>query len=197
MQIYSNSRRNFLTTFAILSAGTAFKPAVRHLPTINEKEDLQKKWESFWEKYGGQKFYTLSDLQKNNVLSITKGHAYKNGEVIYFSKENIIAQPTWIFWGNNISKPSDVVVTLFENNRSLKKIARLNRFEIDALYKLLKDYCADNLLVAHCNNLKPVSFNTMSAVKNKIKITKNSQIQQVSYYKERVLVSQKKFIYHT
>ena len=43
MQIHENSRRNFISNIAILSAGTAFKPAISHLPSVNEKEDLQKK----------------------------------------------------------------------------------------------------------------------------------------------------------
>jgi hypothetical protein len=196
MQVYQNSRRNFLNNIAILSAGTAFKPATKYFPSIIEQEDLQKKWELFWKKSGGQKFYTFTDLQSQNNLFNTKGHLYKNGEIIYFSKENILAQPTWIYWGNSLSKPADVVITLFDNNSSLKKISRLNRFEIDALYKVSNDHCNDNLLEAHCNNVKPAG-NAISLLKNKISITKNSEVQQVSYYKDRALVLHKKFINHS
>ena len=197
MQVSQNSRRNFLNSIAIVSAGAAFKPAIKYLPSITEQEDLQKKWESFWRKSGGKKFYTFTDLQKQNNLINTKGHLYKNGEIIYFSKENILAKPTWIYWETNALKPADAVITLFENNSSLKKIARLNRFEIDALYKVSNDHCNDNLLEAHCNNAKSSAGNAISLLKNKISITKNSQVQQVSYYKERTLVLHKKFIYHS
>jgi hypothetical protein len=196
MQLYQNSRRNFLSSFAILSAGTAFKPAIKHLPGINTEEDLQKKWESFWKKSGGKKFYTLNDLKNRNIISDTKGHLYKNGETIYFSKENILAQPTWIFWGNDILKPADVIITLFENNSSLKKIARLNRFEADALYKLFSHYPEDKLFTAYNNSLKPNS-NETTFIKNKITVKKNSQLHQLSYYKDKKLVTDKKFIYHS
>ncbi|HEY5406475.1 MAG TPA: hypothetical protein VIJ92_05295 [Ginsengibacter sp.] len=196
MQIYENSRRNFISNIAFLSAGIMFKPAINHLPSLMEPEDLQKKWELFWKKSGGQKIYSLIDLQKNNILSNTKGHVYNNGEVICFSKENILAQPTWIYWKNNKTRPADVVISLFEKN-SLKKIARLNRFEADAIYKVSKDYGSDNLLEAHCNNLKPATGNTIAVLKNKLSVNKNSQVQQVSYYKNHSLVIDKKFIYHS
>jgi hypothetical protein len=195
MQVYFNSRRNFLNSIAILSAGTVFKPAVKHLPSITEWEDLQEKWESFWRKSGGKKYFTLSNLQKNVTSFKTKGHVYIIGEIIYFSKGNILAQPTWIYWGNNRHKPSDFVITLF-NSKTFEKITRLNYYEVDALYKVSKDYHEDNLLAACCNTLKP-SNSSVLFLKNKISVTKNSKIQQLSYYKNQELILNKKFIYHS
>lgn len=198
MQIYQTSRRNFLSSIAILSIGTAIGSPVTHFSSItDEEEDLQKKWKSYWKKCRGQKVNTNIDLQKHNNLFETKGHFYKNGEVIYFHHENILAQPTWIFWENNALKPADAIITLFENNGSLKKIARLNRFEMNALYKISREYYDDKLLTAHCNSLKHIPVKGTSIIKNKITITKNSQIQQVDYYKDQALVLNKKFIYHS
>jgi hypothetical protein len=194
MQIYSNSRRNFLNSVAILSAGTVFKPTVKNIPFINEQEDLQEKWDFFSRISGGKKIYSYTDLPVQNNLFDTKGHQYKTGELIYFSKENILAQPVWIYWGTN-AKPVDVVITLFEKSDLLKKITRVNRFDLDALYKLSKDYDKDKLLTAFCNSLKS-AFNQSSLVKNKITITKKLQAQQVSYYKKNELIINKKFIYH-
>jgi hypothetical protein len=195
MQVYSNGRRNFLNNIVVLSAGTVFKPAIKHLPSIYEREDLQKKWESFWRKYGGKKYFALTNLQKNTVSFKTKGHEYKDGEVIYFSKENILAQPTWVYWENNTSKPSDVVITLFER-KTFKKITRLNCYEADALYKVSKDHHEDNLLAACCNTLKPPNSSVLF-LKNKMAITKNSKVQLLSYYKNQELILNKKFIYHS
>ena len=195
MQICENSRRNFISNIAFLSAGLMIKPAINHLPLVTDLEDARRNWELFWKKSGGQKTYDI-DLRKNNNLIITKGHMHNNGDIIYFSKENILAQPTWIYWTNNESKPADVVITLFEK-KSLKKIGRLNRFEADALYKVSKDYDGDNVLGAFCNNLKPTKGDTADLLKNKISVKKDSHLHEVSYYKNHSVVLSKKFIYHS
>jgi len=197
MQILQNSRRNFLSSMALFSAGIALKPAIKNLPDIVTcDDDLQKKWQSFWKIYGGEKYNALADLQKQSNLPDTKGHCYRNGDAIFFPKENIIALPVWIYWENNTLHPVDVVITLIEKN-SLKKIGRMNRFETDALYKTSKKFYEDNLLTAFCNNLKPGAPDQFSLLKNKISIAKDSYRQQVSYYKERSLIFHKKFIYHS
>ena len=104
------------------------------MPSINGRGRSAKKMGIILEKIRWPKNYIIfANLQKNNLF-LNKGPCHKNGEIIYFSKENILAQPTWIYWKTNKSKPVDVVITLFEGN-SLKKITRLNRFEVDALYK--------------------------------------------------------------
>jgi hypothetical protein len=195
MQIPENSRRNFISNIAILSAGIAFKPAISHLPSVNDKTDIKRKWELFWKRSGGQKINNFAELQKDNGLAKTKGHVHKIGDIIYFSKENILAQPSWIYWENNTTVPVDVVITLFEKN-SLKKITRLNRFEADALYKVADNYRADNLMEAYCNSVKPSVTKTMALLKSKTSANKNSQEYHVSYYKNNSLVLDKKFIYH-
>ena len=196
MQIRENSRRNFISNIAFLSAGIMIKPAINHLPLVTGQEDVRRNWESFWKKSGGQKTYNVIDLEKHATLIITKGHVYKKGGIIYFPKEKIFAQPTWIYWENDIAKPVDVVISLYEKD-SLKKITRLNRFETDALYKVSKDYHGDNLLEAYCNSLTPSIVNTMALLKSKTSVNKNSQEYQVSYYKNHSLVLNKKFIYHS
>jgi hypothetical protein len=196
MQIRENSRRNFISNIAFISAGIMIKPAINCLPSITGEADIRNKWKSFWKKSGGQKINNFVDLQRNNALVKTKGHIHKIGGTIYFSKENILAQPSWIYWKNSESKPADVVITLFEKN-SLKKIGRINRFEADALYKISKDYDGDNVLDAFCNNLKPTKGDTEDLLKNKISVRKDSHLHEVSYYKNHSLVLNKKFIYHS
>ena len=195
MQRYQNSRRNFLSNMSILSAGALLRPSSINLPAITKGDDsdLQKKWESFWVKSSGKKILH-SSFTSHNLLNV-KGHTYKNGEPIFFPKENIVAQPTWVFWGNNQLKPADVVITLIES-ASLMKIARLNRFELNALCKASTQFNNDKILTAFCNNVNPFA-KKLDSLKNKTAITKNSQTQQVSYYKERSLIFHKKFIYHS
>ncbi len=196
MQIPENSRRNFISNIAFLSAGIMIKPTINVLPSITGRDDVRRNWESFWKKSGGQKTNNVFDLEKTNTLVIPKGHAHKNGDIIYFSKENILAQPTWIYWRNNESKPADVVITLFEKS-SLKKIGRLNRFEADALYMISKDCDGDNLLGAFCNNPKLTTGGKGDLLKNKISVKKTSHLHEVSYFKNHSIVLNKKFIYHS
>ncbi|MEP7144854.1 MAG: hypothetical protein ABI707_18360 [Ferruginibacter sp.] len=193
-----NTRRNFLTSMAILSAGTAFGSTIKRFATDNTSNDLQKEWSSFWKKSGGRIVDGGADLNSYNRQIETKGHLYKYGAVIYFLKENIIAQPTWIYWRNDRTKPADVVVSLFEKNHLFRKTTRLNRYEMDALYHLSKVSCSEQLLLASFNNSKPVAGASTGNIKTKTSIKKNSQVQDISYHKGQVLVFEDKLIhYHT
>ena len=189
------TRRNFLSSVALLSAGTAFSSAMPYLAFTQKEEGLQQKWKAFWQKTGGRVVYAEVGLRDMDVKFNNKGHEYKNGEVIYFAGENILALPTWAFWQNNLSTPADVVVTLFENNTEAIKIARLNRYELSALYSIAEEHGNDLLLAAFCNNLQQGAGNYIPLIKNKTIVKKNSQVQQVSYYKEQQLVFTKKIIH--
>ncbi|MEO8412070.1 MAG: hypothetical protein ABI472_00355 [Ginsengibacter sp.] len=195
MLIHQNSRRNFLSSMAILSAAVVCKPVIKNLASVKEEDDLRKKWRSFWEKSGGQKCHTSLNLQAQDNFSGTCGHSYRNGETIYFPRENIVAHPTWIYWETHISKPADAVITLIDGT-SLKKISRLNRFEMDALYKVSKDNPKDNLLTAHCNSQKQVANISEPIMESKTIFTENKQILQLSYRKMNVFITNKKYIYH-
>jgi len=73
----------------------------------------------------------------------------------------------------------------------------LNRFELDALYKLSNEFINDSLLLFQHNKLKTAEENRNCYIQNKTTISKNLHTQQVSYYKEQALVFHKKFIYHS
>jgi hypothetical protein len=192
-----HNRRNFLSSIAILSAGTALGSAIQPFQSTTKEEELDKKWASYWKKAGGQIFSTNLDLKQDEWKIDTKGHLYDLGEMIYFSKENIFAQATWIYWGNDQASPADMIITLFENKDGFKKITRLNRYELDALYKLSNEFTNDALLLLHHNNMKTVDDNRTCFVQNKTTIQKKFNTQQVSYYKEQALVFHKKFIYNS
>jgi len=192
-----HNRRNFLSSLGILSAGTALGSAIQPFKLTIKEEGLDKKWTAFWKKAGGQILDTDLDLNQEHYKIETKGHFYDLGEMIFFSKENIFAQATWIYWGNDQINPADIVITLFENNAGFKKITRLNRFELDALYKLSNEFINDSLLLLQHNKLKTAEENRNCYIQNKTTISKNLHTQQVSYYKEQALVFHKKFIYHS
>jgi len=195
MLIYQNSRRNFLSSMAILSAAVVCKPVIENIAPLTEEDDLQKKWKLFCEKSGGKNCYTLPDSKSRSGFLSTNGHAYRNGETMYFPHENVLAVPTWIYWETNTFRPADFIVTLFDGT-SLKKISRLNRFEMDALYKVSKYNSIDNLLTAHCNAQKQDALIGTSLLKSKTTFTKNARILQLSYYKENDIVINKKYIHH-
>jgi hypothetical protein len=192
-----HGRRNFLSCLAILSAGTVIGSPLKSSVKEDREVSLDKKWATFWEDYGGELAKGNSKSTMQNEIANTAGHYYKNGEVVFFSKENILAQPTWIYWGEGNTYPADVVITLFENNEKQNKISRLNRFEIDALYKLANEYKQDQLLLTHHTIVKPVNSNTTTYIQNKTFVNRHSNCQQVSYYKQQELIFHKKFIFHT
>lgn len=190
-----HNRRNFLSSIAILSAGTLFGSGVKPFQLSgNNNVSLIEKWKSFCKSHGGYVVNREIDFASNICSAPVKGHHYKTGEMILFKGENILAQPTWTYWGNDQAEPSDVVITLFENNGDQKKITRLNRFELDALCKLSKDFTNEALLFACNNSLQTVPGNLVDTIKSKTIIRKNSESQQVSYYKNESLVYYKKFI---
>lgn len=192
-----HGRRNFLSCLAILSAGTVIGSPLKSAGISEKDVSLDKKWATFWEGYGGELVKGNRTSTMQNEITNTAGHHYKNGEIIFFSKENILAQPTWIYWGENNTCPADVVITLFKNNETQSKISRLNRFEIEALYKLAKEYKQDQLLLTHLTIVKPVIPNTTTYIQNKTFISRHFNCQQVSYYKQYQLIFHKKFIFHT
>ncbi|CAN5428189.1 hypothetical protein BH11BAC5_BH11BAC5_08720 [soil metagenome] len=192
-----HNRRNFLSCIAILSAGTAMGSTVNTFITANKKEEApDKNWERFWKKTGGRIFNGKIELEKQPFVNNTSGHHYQNGQAIFFAKENLLAQPTWIYWGDDRTTPKDVVITLFENSETQKKITRLNRFEIDAVYRLSKEHAADQLLLTHHNASKPLAGNISTFIQNKTLINRHSNTQHLSYFKEQSLVFHKKIIYN-
>ncbi|MEO8762960.1 MAG: hypothetical protein ABI416_01675 [Ginsengibacter sp.] len=187
MKAIQYNRRNFLTSAAILSVGSAFGSGLKHFSTNNAGNDLQKDWSKFWKRSGGRIYQSLTNFNSANNRKDTKGHSYKYGEIIYFPKENILAQPTWVFW-NDGTRCADVIVTLFENNHAHNPIIRFNRYEMDSLYRLSKEPGSEELLLAFCNNSKRMAGNSAGIVKTKTNIKKNSGIQDISYYKEQQLI---------
>jgi hypothetical protein len=192
------NRRNFLGSLAILSVGTTFGSATKYftLPDSTTLDGLQKKWEAFWTKSRGCISQNITHPDFINSRKVTKGHFYKNGETIYFPKENIYALPTWIYWSNR-TRPADVIITFFEESPSLKKITSLNRYEIEALYRLSKEPGSEEILSSTFNKCELVPDASTGKIISKVTIKNNSKIQDISYYKGQLLVFEDKIIHHT
>lgn len=128
-----SSRRNFLGSLAILSAGSVFGSVTRLVPET-PAPDLYVAWKQFCRQNGGQSCNLA--LPGAAALAPCKGHWYETGETIAFPQHNLLAQPTWVYWSEEKTKPADVIITLYKNDAAKTKLARLNRFEWEALQSL-------------------------------------------------------------
>jgi hypothetical protein len=184
-----NSRRNFLSSLAILCAGTAVNGRSLSLfSSLHTKEDVEYKWNSFWKEFGGEVYNHMSELRTESIVNTPcKGHYHKAGKMIYFSKENILAQPTWIYWDDKKTKPSDVMITFFENNINFKKISSLNRFQMEALYHVSKKIKDEELLMDAATG----KINSITRIK------KQSQTVEIKYAKKEAVIYTTNLIHHT
>ena len=186
MNLTKPTRRNFLTSMAILSAGAAFGSFSDLFTSGKQKIEFQKKWETFCKLSGG-KFYDSfdgSNTYSNNEAC--KGHQYKTGKAIFFNKENLIAIPTWIFWESDKRKPSDMLITFFEKkNGGLEKTITYNRYEMEAIYKTYEKL----------NELSFVKSATPEKFKMKTLIAKHKIKQEIGYFRGKEILFRNNFNY--
>lgn len=188
------SRRHFLSSIAILSAASTIAGSpVRVFSKNDEEESLMQKWKSFLKISGAKEQDDLPDLNEREPIPLIKGHYHKQGRLVFFQKENMLAQPTWIYWQKNHYKPTDVIINVFENKFPYKKLRALNRFELDALLNFSKKVEEENLLLALCTQ-KYSGDKTHAIVITKIQ-TKLPD-QEIAFFKKGILIRNEKLIYN-
>ncbi len=188
------SRRNFLSSIAILSAATAIAGSPAKIFSVNGEEvSLVHKWKSFLRRKGAKEYDGIADLNQNERIPLIKGHSYKQGKLVSFSTENLLAQPTWIYWQNNQYKPADVIINVFENKPPYKKLRTLNRFELEALLQFSKKVEEQNLLLALCTQ-KDNRHNTHAIVITRIQ--KKLPAPEIAFFKNGTLLRNEKLIYN-
>ncbi|HEU4902274.1 MAG TPA: hypothetical protein VFT06_05755, partial [Flavisolibacter sp.] len=128
------SRRSFLGSLAILSAGAAFG-SVTNFFSASPDADLQQQWKEFCRQHGGR-VATGALPGIGNAPVPSKGHCFQHDAVIFFPDHNVLAQPTWIYWQEEKARPADVIITFYRNDEAKSKLCRLNRFELKALQAL-------------------------------------------------------------
>ncbi len=140
MKEIANSRRNFLTTLALLSSGTVLAGAPAGLFDTGKagNASLKKSWATLVKNYGASGLVDFTNGVAH-TLEPVKGHSHQAGETVSFSTQNLLAQPTWIFWDKNSSHPDDMLVHFFENSYPYKKVKSINRFELLALVQLTSE----------------------------------------------------------
>lgn len=147
----NNSRRNFLGIMAILTSGTVL--AGSPLCLLEDKKlpghcTLKNDWEKFMAAREARPAWPLATLQTN--ITAMPGMKYEQGQCIYLPEENLLALPTWIYWGNS-EAPNDVLVSFFDNDNPQKKLKNINRFELAALAKLSVQPNEQLLLRSFCS----------------------------------------------
>ena len=187
MNLTKPTRRNFLSSMAMLSAGAVFVSFPTVLFSDKQKPDLQKQWAAFCNLSGGASYSSFTYSDTHNIDEACKGHQYKSGQAVFFNKESIVAIPTWIFWKNDNRKPADMLITFFERkDGGLKKAITYNRFEMEAIYKTY----------AQLNELSFVKSTTPEKIKIKTLIGKHKLKQEVTYFMDKYLLFKNNFNYN-
>lgn len=187
----TNSRRNFLSTLAILSSGTVLAGSPLNVwGKSSAAVSLQDNWDLLIKKYGVSGFLNLAGSVSPLVLQPVEGQLNKAGDMVSFGKEQLLAQPTWIFWGTNRSEPDDVVVTFYEDSYPYKKIQSINRFELQALLQL-----------PSANDPLPALRNKgMAGAKDglvvKTRITRKKAVQDVQLFANKNIIFKQQFFYN-
>jgi hypothetical protein len=186
----TNSRRHFLSTMAMLGSATVL--AGSPLPLFDTKTpaaSLKKSWSLLQKNYGASVFLNLTGGVPAFSLPFVPGQVNKEGKMVEFREENLLAQPTWIYWGKNTSEPDDVVITFYGNVYPYKKIKSINRFEMQALAQLPNN---NNLLHAICT--QPTEEKSRLAVHTRI--AKSKITQDVHLVANNNIVLKQQFFYN-
>ncbi|MGE9311479.1 hypothetical protein ACLOAU_07530 [Niabella sp. CJ426] len=129
MSALQASRRGFLGSLAILTAGVALGSNATGLFTHNNLvSDLKKNWEDFCRQQSAKTYSGV--LKAKREIVACQGHEPREGQLVYFPGDNIVAQPIWIYWATNKNKPSDVIINFYKEDVA---VGTLNQFEMKAL----------------------------------------------------------------
>ena len=195
MKHTGNSRRNFLGIMAVLTSGTVLAGSpMALLDECGQKADLKKSWETFLQQYHATGFLNIGDIHLPEMPESLKGQHHHTGPIISFEQEGILAQPTWVHW-NNKTKPSDLLISFFENNAPYRKIVTINRYELEAMLKLSSTTAtSDSLLVAICKNCRAQNSEARNGLQVKNTIQKNKKLQLVRLYEHNNIILENQFI---
>ncbi len=186
-----SSRRSFLGSLAILSAGSVFGSFSRLVPEA-PTTDLYREWKQFCRQNGGQ----LSLLAlPGTALAPCKGHWYEVGEAIAFPLHNLLVQPTWVFWSEAKGKPADLVITLYENNAAKTKLGRLNRFEWEALMSLPEGVESRDVIGLMKKAGQSTRTNSSAAAGLKVVVRKGRQVRITANLDQNYFTVNKQFSY--
>ena len=192
----NNSRRNFLGIMAILTSGSVV--AGSPLCLLNDEAgagsavSLQQQWALFLAGHPTTSFNNSTGIKLPTGLLPLTGQRNVAGDVVHLVKENILAQPTWIYWGDH-QQPDDIIISFFENKFPYKKIRNIDRYELAAIGKLAGAHedkkMLQSLFVKSSHSGQPRLFiNT--------RIKKYSKVQDIVMYHNNDIVLKDQLFYN-
>ena len=127
-----SNRRSFLGSLVILTATAAIGSVGNIFSPPEAFTDPSKAWKQFCEQNNG----LVQPGKYDNVIAAhvpPSGQTYQKGQLMLFKKHQLLALPTFVYWGVNSKLPSDIIITFFEAKTNLNRVFTLNRFELEAL----------------------------------------------------------------
>jgi hypothetical protein len=188
------SRRSFLGSLAILSAGAAFG-SVTNLISATPGDDLQQQWKQFCRLHGGR-VATEALPEPASAPVPSKGHFFQHDAVIFFPDHNLLAQPTWVYWREEKTRPADVIITFYRNDEAKSKLCRLNRFELEALQALTATEEQKDGLALLKETAQRRSSSKQAPLVVRTSVRKGQQVHIFTKVLEKESLLKKQLIYH-
>lgn len=189
MKLSHPSRRSFLSSLAILSAGTALG-SVRNF--FNETEfSLEQQWKQFCFNAEAD-WYPYITPGANQLYKPCKGHFYKTGDAVLLGNSGMVAIPTWISWTKEKNKADDMIISFVEHETN-QKIGTINRFELTALISATASK-GDSITLIQDITTKKYGIKKGNPVKTLVKKDRYSQIEMNFTGNKKTI--QKKLIYN-
>lgn len=180
---------------AILSAGAVFGSVTDFIAPGHHAKDLKKRWNSFCSQNNG--YPLLAGTTDIKSIETCKGHFPKTGKMVFFSQENLLAQPTWIYWGENKVQPMDVIITFYHNDQEQTKAFRINRFELEALTELSAGATESNVMANLKETISKRSLNSKKDFIAKTIIGKGKEAKITAIHSTNKITIDSKLIYNT
>lgn len=191
MKLNHNSRRSFLANAAMLTAGFAIASPSQLFAQSAASDNLKESWKNFCQTQNGQLLHQSIQLHDQALSVVCKGHHVYAGEMISFEAENIIAQPIWVYWGEQRTVPNDVIITFFSTKG--EKLFRINRFELEGLQQLANDGGhADLISLLQKERASVLSKTEQRLLFVKTEIRSNREVQINSFSGQHIFKIEKK-----
>jgi hypothetical protein len=184
------TRRNFLSSVAILASATLIARSPAGLLTEDEKTDIEGSWKKFMQLNEASAFLNVNNFQPEAIAAIA-GQRFSPGAIVAFDSYGLLAQPTFIYWDNS-SKPADIVIRLFENSYPYDTIKTFNRFETEAFNQLAKTKQPAELIRLACST----RANKANRMLVKTTIKKRKQLHEVTVFENNQAVFNQQLFYN-
>lgn len=174
MRISQPSRRNFLSSLVILSAGSAFGSVTNFFK--DTEDSLEHHWKQFCNNWDARPYAAFVSPGVGHHFQPCKGHFYKTGEPVFLENSSLVAVPIWIYWGKEKSKPDDIIITFLQQD-SKQKVGSINRFELTALNTAVPAQGEQVTLIQDIIKNKGNKRETENRIKTQVHKGKFSQIE--------------------